>query len=534
MTQENQLDRLSAQIDALQEAFRKLSKAATLEDLAGRFVAVVREDCPDSLIALSHRPVPDGPWRVVAGEDAVSLAELLVLPRGQKASTVTHHGDPPRVAIVHRLVDRSHIALTVGGEAVRLDPGCVEIVTLRLFVHLFENAYQEVLHRKAEKQLVFSLNQRVLQLNSLIDTGIEVAKLDQKSSPLSLALQRAAALTNAGKGLVRVARGESTEEEIFFPGNARLSPPAEGAGQIGSSFKFGGRTYRFELWEKESRSGVAPFEETDQLILDALARQVQASLENRFLLKQSLEKQKIEQDIAVAASIQQRILPTSLPHIDGFEVAGVNIPSITVGGDYYDAIRLPDGRYLLIVADVAGKGVPAALLVSTLHAFLSAYLETTFSLVHLAHRLNRVISHASTDEKFITAYLALVTPETGDVESLNAGHNPAYWLKNDGTVRELGEGGVAFAMLDMDYPYTVEHVTIERGERLLLYTDGVTEARNEANELYDNAAPLKTFLAQHTKETASGFIDALIVDIKKFTGTAPQSDDITALYLVRH
>jgi sigma-B regulation protein RsbU (phosphoserine phosphatase) len=217
-----------------------------------------------------------------------------------------------------------------------------------------------------------------------------------------------------------------------------------------------------------------------------------------------------------------------------FEIAGTNIPSITVGGDYYDAIRLPDGRYLLIVADVAGKGVPAALLVSTLHAFLAAYLETTISLVHLAHRLNRVISNASTDEKFITAYLALLTPETGDVESLNAGHNPAYWLKRDGTVQELGEGGVAFAMLDMDYPYAVEHVTIHPGERLLLYTDGVTEARNEVNDLYDNVLPLKEFLVKHRGTSAAGFIQELITDIKKFTGAAPQSDDITALCVVRH
>jgi serine phosphatase RsbU (regulator of sigma subunit) len=418
--------------------------------------------------------------------------------------------------------------------ATAFERGTTDVVALRLFVHLFENAYQEILHRRSEKDLVFSLNQRVLQLNSLIDTGIEVAKLDQKTSPLMLALQRAAALANAGKGLVRVSKGDVTEEETWFPGGTPFVPPADGASRIDSSFKFAGKTYTFQLWEKESRNGIVPFEETDQLLLDALARQVQASLENRFLLRQSLEKQKIDQDIAVAASIQQRILPASLPSLEGYDIAGINIPSITVGGDYYDCIRLPDGRYLLIVADVAGKGVPAALLVSTLHAYLTAYLETTFSLIHLAHRLNRVIGSASTDEKFITAYLALLAPETGDLESLNAGHNPAYWMKNDGTVQELGEGGVAFAMLDMDYPYAVEHVTLQRGERLLLYTDGVTEARNEADDLYDSVVPLKEFLANHRAARADEFIADLIRDIRKFTGNAPQSDDITALYVVRH
>jgi serine phosphatase RsbU (regulator of sigma subunit) len=532
--QDYPLDRLSVQIDALQEGFRKLSKAATLSDLAGRFTAVVRESYPGSVVTLSHRPAPDGPWQLVGGEGTLPPTDLLVLPAGQKATAVTHHDSPAQLSIVHRLVDRSHIGLMVGGGTVRVQRGSTDVVALRLFVHLFENAYQEILHRRSEKELVFSLNQRVLQLNSLIDTGIEVAKLDQKTLPHALALQRAAALTNAGKGLVRVVKGNVTEEEICFPGGMPLAPPTDGTARIRSSFKFAGKTYTFELWEKESRSGIAPFEETDQLLLDALARQVHASLENRFLLKQSLEKQRIDQDIAVAASIQQRILPASLPSIEGYEIAGVNIPSITVGGDYYDCIHLPDGRYLLIVADVAGKGVPAALLVSTLHAYLTAYLETTFSLLHLAHRLNRVISSASTDEKFITAYLALLTPETGEVESLNAGHNPAYYLRNDGTVHELGEGGVAFAMLDMDYPYAVEHVTIQQGERLLLYTDGVTEARNTEEELYDNKSPLKDFLTGHREATACQFIDALIKDIKKFTGAAPQSDDITALYVVRH
>ena len=298
-------------------------------------------------------------------------------------------------------------------------------------------------------------------------------------------------------------------------------------------FTFSGISYTLELFDKESRAGIVPFDETDQLLLDALARQVQASLENRYLHEQALDKLKIEQDIAVAASIQQRILPQALPAIAGYDLAGINIPTKSVGGDYYDCLPLEGGKYALVVADVAGKGVPAALLVSSLHAYLSAYLEGPIGVVDLARRLNRVICRASTDDKFITAFLAVLDPATGTLESLNAGHNPVFILRAGGTIDELTQGGVPFGMLDMDFPYQSEHTALGPGDRLLLYTDGVTEATNEKNELYDGAFPLKQFAAARAAGNAQEFIATLIADIKRFTGSAPQNDDITALYLTR-
>ena len=154
-------------------------------------------------------------------------------------------------------------------------------------------------------------------------------------------------------------------------------------------------------------------------------------------------------------------------------------------------------------------------------------------LVQLAQRLNTVICHASPDDKFITAFIALLSPDTGEIESLNAAHNPAYLLRSDGSIQELDTGGVALGMLDMDFPYQSERVTIGEGERLLLYTDGVTEATNEHSQLYDSHVPLREFLIQHKPDQAELFIRDLIMDIKKFTGNASQNDDITALYLVR-
>lgn len=526
-------DRLSCQIESLQGGFRNLSKTATLKDLAAQLVNVVQGMFPAADIDLFYRPHQSQRWQKMVDNGAQGVEKLPELVPSQTSSVWPVCRTSKSICIIQRLVDKSYLGMVLAGKGTRAKYSELDVMSLRLFIHLFDNAYQDLLYRRDEKQLIFSLNHRVLQLNSLIDTGIEISKLDPHASPQQLALERAASLTNASKGALRVTSGDHLKEEVYFPDSAQVKRTASEKNRIATSFSFAGNTYSFELFEKESRNGILPFEETDQLLLDALARQVHASLENRYLHEQALEKQKIEHDIAVAAAIQKRLLPTSLPTIKGYDIAGINIPSKSVGGDYYDCIPLPGSKYALIIADVAGKGVPAALLVSSLHAYLSAYLESTIPLGQLAQRLNQAIWRASTDDKFITALIALLSPETGELELLNAGHNPPYLLRNEGTVQEFGAVGLPLGMLDTDFHYRSERVTVRKGERLLLYTDGITEASDEHEEFYDDHFPLREFVIHHKPERAEVFIADLISDIKKFTGTAPQSDDITALYLYR-
>ena len=524
------IERLTPQIESLQEIFTKLSAASTPKDLAGRFVGALSTAFPDATISLYSRRDADGAWQNLAGDPQ----ELH--PNGMSLSGNAGPATPPvahtatDIRIVQRLADKSFVALLMARPSGGPGFSEADAVSARLFAHLFDNAYQVLLSRRTEKDLIFSLNHRVLQLNSLIDTGIEVTKLEGATAPEILALQRAASLTNAASGSVSVKNVTGEITRYAFPSGTESTG---GEHRITSGFGFADRTYTFELFDKESRSGIRPFEETDQLLLDALARQVHASLENRYLHTQALEKQKFEQDIKVAAAIQQRILPAELPSIKGYDIAGINIPSKSVGGDYYDCIPLPDGRFALVMADVAGKGVPAALLVSSFHAYLTAYLESRMPLVEMVKRLNTVIGRASTDDKFITALLAILSPETGEIESVNAGHNPAYLLRGDGTVQELMAGGIALGMLDVDLPFESERVTLNRGERLLLYTDGIPEATNERSELFESDTPLQKFFHSHTPDQATVFIRELIARIRTFTGPAPQSDDITALYLVR-
>jgi len=517
------------QIETLQEAFRVLSGAATTVEHASRFRAVVGEyfagDGVDFFRRAGGRWEPAGEGEVHGETDLPSPA-----PGSRDAALM----DAGNIRLVQNLSDGSALGIRLLRRGTASPYSDSDLITLRLLLTVYDNTLREITARRNEKELIFSLNHRVLQLNSLIDTGIEVASLAGESPPHHLALERAASLTNASRGVSRVLRGDGTAEDVWFPHRAS---PGAGDGythMIESGFAFGGEQYTFQLFDRESRNGVIPFEETDKLLLDALARQVHASLENRFLHREALEKQKIDQDIAVAASIQQRILPASLPVVGGYDIAGVNIPSKSVGGDYYDCIPLADGRLALVIADVAGKGVPAALLVSSFHAYLSAYLEAAVPLVELATRLNRVIAHASTEDKFITAFFALLDPATGSVHSVNAGHNPVFLRRADGAIAELTLGGIPLGMIDMDFPYQSESLVMGNGDRLLLYTDGIPEATDDRQRLYEEDFPLREFVAGHTPGKASAFIDELIADVKKFTGAAPQNDDITALYLVRH
>ena len=509
-----------------------LAKSGSFAEVAERAREALRAHFRIAGVDLLVR-VPGGVWEPCAGSRNADPSTIPD-PEPGRNSAVRFWGETKQAIAVQRLHDGRELAIRIDGQEEDKHFDAQDLLAVRMSLMSIDATLAGLHHRKHEKELVFELNRRLLQLNSLIDTGIEVATLDPSVSPCLLALERAVALTNASRGSVTVHRdGSLTEQHAFPPGSAGAHL-ADAGMRLSTEFVFQDEMYLFEIAEKESRSGVQPFDGTDQLLLDALSRQVQASLENRFLLKQSLEKQRMEQDIAVAASIQQRILPSDLPQIAGYDMAGINIPSKSVGGDYYDCIPLPDGRYMLVIADVSGKGIPAALLVSSLHAYLSAYLESTMTLVEIVARLNTAIHRASTDDKFITAFFALLEPVSGTVECVNAGHNTVYCRCVDGSILELSKGGIPLGMLDLNLPYESEQFSMSSGDRLLLYTDGIPEAQNALQELYDSRTPLKEFFAVTLPDAARPFIDALLTDLKDFVADAPQADDITALYLMRH
>ena len=221
-----------------------------------------------------------------------------------------------------------------------------------------------------------------------------------------------------------------------------------------------------------------------------------------------------------------------LPKIEGYDLAGTNIPSKEVGGDYYDCFDLGNSKYALIIADVAGKGIGAALLVSTLDAALYSYLEFDIPLTEMSDRLNKLIYKSSPSDKFITFFIAVLDSKTGELDIVNAGHNPIFLLRKNGTLEKLDAGGVGLGMFDFGIPYTGQKSIMNSGDKLFLYTDGIPEAMNENEEEYSDEKMINFFL-NHSQNSSKDFIDALVKDVKEYSGTALQSDDITTIILKR-
>ena len=435
-------------------------------------------------------------------------------------------------AVVLPLTDSSYLGILLGNKLDGSQLTEFDKITLQILLQVFSSAYESFLNQKKEKKLIFDLNEKILQLNNLIDTGIEISRFENQNVLFEIALARIVTLTNASASLVNIYEsGEQVySEQITFPGGISAENIMDSSYKIESSFEFSKKKYVFLLADKETRKGIINFSELDQMLLDAIARQVQTALENNFLLKESLEKERIEKELLLAASIQQRIIPDNLPLIEGYELAGKNIPSREVGGDYYDCINLGDGKYALIIADVAGKGIAAALLVNTLNAALYSYLEFSLPLTEMADRLNKLIYNSSPSDKFITFFIALLNSKTGELDIVNAGHNPILLLRKDGKLDKIDAGGIGLGMLDFGIPYQGEKLAMHPGDKLFLYTDGIPEAMNKDEVEYSDERMIDFFM-KNAEKPASDFIDGIVADVGAHVNGEPQSDDITSLIL---
>ena len=194
--------RLVLQIESLQDGFRKLSRPMTLKDLAAQCVRITSNAFPGKTIDLLFSSGHAVSWQRLSGESPSTIQELLKVPEGDATSVFSRHYQSTCMSMVQRLVDKSLVGIVIGHKRTKKKFTDGDRVSLQLCLHLFDNAYQALLHRRNEKELVFTLNHRVLQLNSLVDTGIEVSKLGQEHSLQHLALERAASLTNASKGVL--------------------------------------------------------------------------------------------------------------------------------------------------------------------------------------------------------------------------------------------------------------------------------------------------------------------------------------------
>ncbi len=535
MEKNNLVEKLSLQVESFQEGFEILCKSFNLNEMVKNFLHIIRGNFIVTEIYSFHKLKNNSGWNNLSLMSVPDSSYLIFLKDSEKPTIEYFSDQKVESSITLPLADQSYLGILIGHKLDKSKFTDFDKITLQILLQVFDSAYKSFLNQKKEKALIFELNEKVLQLNNLIDTGIELSRYDNQSVLFELALGRIVVLTNASSALIIISdiKTNLIEIQITFPKNISSESILSNPYKIESSFDFNNKRILFILSEKETRKGAAPFNDLDSMLLNAVSRQVRASLENEYLLGQSLEKERIEKELNLAAAIQQKIIPEELPKIAGYQLAGINIPSREVGGDYYDCFDLGKGKYALIMADVAGKGISAALLVSTLNAALHSYLEFGLPLTDLADKLNKLIYKASPPDKYITFFIALLDSKSGTLGVLNAGHNPALLLRKDGTLVQIEAGGIGLGMLDLGIPYTGQTLSIDSGDKLFLYTDGIPEAMNENEEEYSEDKMIN-FFTEHSEKPVDVFIDMLVKDVKVYAGTTPQSDDITALILKRN
>lgn len=238
-----------------------------------------------------------------------------------------------------------------------------------------------------------------------------------------------------------------------------------------------------------------------------------------------LENQRLEQELNLAREIQNRLLPSAAPNVPEFEIAGVSMPAREVGGDYFDYLVLEGGLVGIAVADVSGKGAAAALLMSSFRASLRSYDLANLGPAETLARLNRFVHGSVTPGKFITAFLGVLDPRSGDLRYSCAGHEPPVVVAPDGSVEMLDAGGLVLGLFP-NAAYEEATARLPKGSLLAVFTDGVTEAQSPDGEFYGDTRLLDA-LKRDRGVAPQPLLDKFVKTLKDFAGGAAQFDDIT-------
>lgn len=278
-----------------------------------------------------------------------------------------------------------------------------------------------------------------------------------------------------------------------------------------------------------ARANEESYSASDYQFLRSLGNLALLSIQKTYLLEERIEKERLEEELNIAKSIQQGLLPDPIPTSDKLDIAAANISSYQVGGDYYDILETPDEHLLFAIGDVTGKGIPAALLMANLQAMLHVLLPVDITLSQASDRVNDIIYRNTPSDKFITFFWGIFNPDDSTFRYVNAGHNSPIWLPGDSDeVRELTEGGLILGAMPTMQPYDEKKVPLSPGDLLVFYTDGVTEAMNpNEDEEYGEQRLLDCVLANRNK-SASDLLDAIVEDVNDFSENI-QYDDITLI-----
>jgi len=272
-----------------------------------------------------------------------------------------------------------------------------------------------------------------------------------------------------------------------------------------------------------------PFTDEDLKLLTLLANLAAVKIENSKSIEMSIEKEKMEKELSLAAQIQTDFLPKATPEFKGFDISGYMTPCYQVGGDYYDYIPIGTDCLGITIADVSGKGVSASLLMASLRASLHSEVHLHYNIEKMTAKLNDFIHRSSAINSFITFFFCELNLKSSELKFINAGHNPPIVLDKKGKINRMESCGLCLGMFP-DVEYKTQTVVLHPGDVAILFTDGITESRNKENKEFEEEKLVK-FLKKNAKLSAPDLIKKVQEEVETFTADTEQMDDQTVVVI---
>ena len=390
-----------------------------------------------------------------------------------------------------------------------------------------------------------SLTETLEQIVSLVFEAVPADRClimmrDEGSQDLKVAVARLRDRVG-DLGEIRVSR--NVLEEVVMRGKSVLTSDAQHDPRFASgtvvlqgvrsvlAVPLGVESKVFGIIYADSPIAEGRFTEDHLKVLTTLASVAAIRVENARLMEARLQQERLERELQLASEIQQRLQPTAPPQVDGYELQGISFPCYEIGGDYYDFIVREDGRLVIALGDVSGKGTAAALLMSSLHAAIHAQTGSHESLVGTICAVNRYLADNIPSNRFVTLFCAELDPETGTLSFLNAGHNPPLIVHSAGTVEQLASGGLPLG-IKRDADYKEGRTQMQRGDVLVIYSDGVTEAMSPSGEEF-GPTRLYEVVQRNVEASAAGIRDRIESALTKFAQGTRAADDITLVIVKR-
>jgi serine phosphatase RsbU (regulator of sigma subunit) len=390
-----------------------------------------------------------------------------------------------------------------------------------------------------------TLNETLEQIVSMVFQAVPadrsmIMMRDEKNPDLKVAVARLR--DRAGEvGEIRISR--SVIDEVVTNGKSVLTSDAQADPRFmgGTVMLQGVRSVLavplgvgekvFGIVYADSPLAEGRFTEDHLKVLTTLASVAAIRVQNARLMEQQMENVRLERELQVASEIQQRFQPASAPIVAGYELQGISFPCYEIGGDYYDFIQRENGRLIVALGDVSGKGPSAALLMSSLHAAVHAHSELDNTLAKTIGAVNRYLVDSTPANRFVTLFYAELDPKDGSLAFLNAGHNPPLIVHAGGTMEQLAAGGLPLGIM-ANADFREGKTKLHPGDVLVIYSDGVSEAVNPKGEEFGPTRLYET-VARNLDASAAGIRDRIESALTKFCQGTPAADDITLVICKR-